>query len=382
MTATFTISVTGSAANEVVGLKLTSPSRGMLQLNWSRPPGEYTGVRIVFGETSDPSDCNSPIETLDAGTTTYSHTTLSELPGGTYRFRVCSLDDGGIPTGGVVQRGTLGPFSASSVHPPIILDQTALPREPVYSGGHDHLRLHGSSGEPLGSGFASHYTRRPACRDQRHDHLYGNRLEPVFSRCGCTQPHWFCRRSASFTVPNNRDYTALACYARDYPIMNGTNGIELHPGRTLIEGSSISIPVLNYPSSLSAVWIPRSHGGMLKWTTPPAALGSRLLIAIAIRTSAFPNETSSMTDRACAPLLASGASSFVAAIYNNNTTDLMRYTASDTTYVGLNIPINTTTYELVGLNSGTTYQIAICTMQGSAEKSPNSQQLCQLNPGE
>ena len=368
VTVTFTISVTGSAANEVVGVKLTSPSRGMLQLSWSRPPGEYTGARIAFGETSDPSDCNSPIETLDAGTTTYNHTNLSELPGGTYRFRVCSLDDEGIPTGGVVQRGTLGPFSASSVRPPIILDQTSPTQGSRYTAA-DTITLD--------------YMVPAESRSVRGLRLIIQEGQPAAINgttiCTATGSNRFSqdvdvrnligsgRRSASFTVPNNRDYTALACYARDYPIMNGTNGIELHPGRTLIEGSSISIPVLNYPSSLSAVWIPRSHGGMLKWTTPPAELGSRLLIAIAIRTSAFPNETSSMTDRACAPLLASGASSFVAAIYNNSTAGLMRYTASDTTYVGLNIPISTTTYELVGLNSGTTYQIAICTMQGSAE---------------
>ena len=364
VTATFTISLTSSAANEVVGLKLTSPSRGMLQLNWSRPPGEYTGARIAFGATSDPSDCNSPIETLDAGTTTYSHTTLSELPGGTYRFRVCSLDDEGIPTGGVVQRATLGPFSTSSVHPPIILDQTSPTQGSRYTAmdtitldymvpAESHsvrgLRLIIQEGQPAGiNGTTICTVTSPNRLSQDVDvrNLIGSG-----------------RRSASFTVPNNRNYTALACYARDYPIMNGTNGIELHPGRTLIEGDSI--PVLDYSSSVT--WTPKSDGGTLAWMTPPAALGSRLLMAIAIRTSAFPNEMSSMTDRACAPLLESGASSFVSAIYNNSTAGLMRYTASDTTYVGLNIPISTTTYELVGLNSRTTYQIAICTMQGSAE---------------
>ena len=45
----------------------------------------------------------------------------------------------------------------------------------------------------------------------------------------------------------------------------------------------------------------------------------------------------------------------------------MPYTASDTTYVGVNLPSDTSSYELAGLNSETTYRIAICTMRGTQE---------------
>ena len=125
------------------------------------------------------------------------------------------------------------------------------------------------------------------------------------------------------------------------------------------------MPVLDYSSSVT--WTSSSDGGTLAWMTPPAALGSRLLIAIAYRKSAFPNQMNSMTDRACAPLLETGASSFVGAIYGNNTESLMPYTASDTTYIGLNVESSTISYSLTGLDAETTYRIAICTMRGSAE---------------
>ena len=367
-TQTLTITVS-SSASEVSDLLLKSPSSGRLELTWTIPTGtniQYTGARIVFqqGGTA-PANCNTPTETLSNTATEYIKTGLSEpaypMSSATYHFRICALDDDGVPTGGVLRTASLGGLDSDIPVTVGVTTAQAYQMDPtkidvtynIHAWMPGNLSVRGlrlalKRGSAIGP-----------CTDFDHKiDIDVTGFVAIGAARNTARTHTFTETESD--AFNGDDFRVRACIARD---ISGAAYSMFSQQSLSSVVAGFRIPNVDYASS---TWTASDTSIVLNWALPDVHFISRIVIAY--RTTQFPSTgTDNMTNEACKPLTQSGTA---VENFRRIAVTLLgargeTYTASGTTFVTEVTRFGDTSASISGLTASTTYYFAICAIRGT-----------------